>query len=318
MLKKVLCLFLLLSLLLPVMQQILPSAQAATYTTADWDALRNNYKVSICGDDTVDWTDPEIQKIVGVTNSSGVTTSGISYKAGTKWQDLEKNRSNSKRIFGTVDMTAETNSTDLRLQFVDLYAMAQAYGTRGSSYTYKDSSGNVVTWELYQNQELRDAIFFGLKKGLNFYNKTYFDAQRASANRGSIYNWWNWAYGGPLEILRTLLVMYPYANSTESSIAKSYTDACLYFIDFCRPNNDGKTDTTTLGYRRSRLNICAMIASLTKNTDLMEETRTNLAYYLEPHYDTDEGVKEDGTYICHRYWPMEGTYSTDVLGNRMM
>ncbi len=317
--KRILSMLLLVAILLTLLPQQALFAEAAAYTASDWNDLINNYKKVLCGNDSVDWDDPVIQAIVGVKSSTtGLSTSGISYKAGTKWQDLEKNRSNTKRIFGTVDMTAETNSTDLRLQFVDLYAMAQAYGTRGSSYTYKDSSGNVVTWELYQNQELRDAIFFGLKKGLNFYNKTYFDAQRASANRGSIYNWWNWAYGGPLEILRTLLVMYPYANSTESSIAKSYTDACLYFIDFCRPNNDGKTDTTTLGYRRSRLNICAMIASLTKNTDLMEETRTNLAYYLEPHYDTDEGIKEDGTYICHRYWPLEGTYGTDVLVNRMM
>ena len=319
MLKRCLSLMILGAILLSLIPRLTLGTQAATYTTADWNALISNWKKVLCGNDSVYWDDPVIRDIVGVKSSTtGLSTSGISYKAGVKWQDLEKNRSNSKRIFGTADMTAETNSNDLRQQFVDLYVMAQAYGTRGSSYTYTDSSGNVVTQELYQNQELRDAIFFGLKKGLSFYNKTYFEAQQASPNRGVIYNWWNWAYGGPLEILRTLLVMYPYANTTESSTAKSYTDNCLYFINKCRPNNDGKTDTTTLGYRRSRLNICAMIASLTKDTALMEETRTNLAYYLEPHYDTDEGVKEDGTYICHRYWPLEGTYGTDVLVNRMM
>ena len=319
MLKRGLSLLLLLAILLSAVPVMSPVAEAASYTTADWNALITNYKRVLCGDSSVDWEDSVVRDIVGVRSSStGLSTSGISYKAGTKWLDLEKNRSNSKRIFGSENMTSETSSNTIRVQFVDLYKLAQAYGTQGSVYVYKDSDGNVVSRELYKSQALRDDIFFALQKGLNFYNKSYFDAQRASANRGSIYNWWDWAYGGPLEILRTLLIMYPYADSTESSIAKSYTDACLYFIDFCRPNNDGKNDTTTLGYRRSRLNICSMIATLTKNTALMEETRTNLAYYLEPHYDTEEGIKEDGSYICHRYWPLEGTYGTDVLVNRMM
>ena len=319
MIKRILSALILLAMIFTLLPGQLPVAEAASYTTADWNALINNWKTVLCGGSDVDWSDPAIQGIVNTKSSvTGLSTSGISYKAGTAWQDFEKNRANSKRIFGSTDITATVTSNTMRLQFVDLYEMARAYGTKGSSFTYKDSNGHVVTQELYQNQNLRDAIFFGLKKGLNFYNKTNFDSQRTSADRGSLYNWWDWAYGGPLEILRTLLIMYPYANTSESSIAKSYTDACLYFIDFCRPNNDGKTDTTTLGYRRSRLNICAMIASLTKNTDLMEETRTNLAYYLEPHYDTDEGIKEDGTYICHRYWPLEGTYGTDVLVNRMM
>ncbi len=319
MLKRCLSLLLLGAMLLSLVPGLSLDAQAATYTTADWNALIKNWKRDLCGDDSVNWDDSVIQAIVGAKSSTtGLSTSGISYKAGVAWQDLEKNRSNSKRIFGSVNMTTQTTSNDLRLQFVDLYSMARAYGTKGSSYTYKDSNGNVVTQELYKNQEFRDAIFFGLKKGLNFYNQTYFNAQRDSANRGDIYNWWDWAYGAPLEILRTLLIMYPYANSNETSIAKSYTDDCLFFINKCRPNNDGKMDTTTLGYRRSRLNICAMIATLTKNTTLMEETRTNLAYYLEPHYDTVEGVKEDGSYICHLYWPLEGTYGRDVLVNRIM
>ena len=317
--KKCISFVLILSFFLALVPGVSTMAEAASYTTSDWNALIENWKTVLCGGSDVDWSDPAIQGIVNTKSSvTGLSTSGISYKAGTAWQDLEKNRANSKRIFGSTDITATVTSNTMRLQFVDLYEMARAYGTKGSSFTYKDSDGNVVTQDLYRNPELRDAIFFGLKKGLSFYNKTNFDSQRTSADRGSLYNWWDWAYGGPLEILRTLLIMYPYANTSESSIAKSYTDACLYFIDFCRPNNDGKTDTTTLGYRRSRLNICAMIATLTKNTDLMEETRTNLAYYLEPHYDTDEGIKEDGTYICHRYWPLEGTYGTDVLVNRMM
>jgi len=312
-----------LALIVVMLLSILPQqalvADAASYTTADWNALINNYKRILCGDDKVDWSDPVIRDIVGAKSSTtGLSTSGISYKAGTKWQDLEKNRSNSKRIFGTVNMTAETKSNTIRLQFKDLYSLAQAYGTRGTQYVYKDSNGNVVTQELYQSQELRDAIFFALKKGQNFYSKAYFDSQRASANRSAIYNWWDWSYGGPLVILQTLLVMYPYANSTESSIAKYYTDNCLHFINVCRPNNDGQMDTTTLGNRRTRLNICTMISALTKNTTLMEETRTNLAYYLKPHYDTVEGVKEDGSYICHKYWGLEGTYGTDVLGERIM
>ena len=146
-------------------------AKGASYTTADWNALRNNWKVSICGDDTIDWDDPEIQKIVGVTNSSGVSSSGISYNGGRYWKDLENNRSNSGRIFGSTNITITVASDTMRKQFVYLMYMAKAYGTRGAVYYSKDSSGKVVGQALYQNQALRDAIFYGLEKGTSFYNR---------------------------------------------------------------------------------------------------------------------------------------------------
>jgi len=318
MIKRLLCVLLFLTLLLPVMQQILPSAQAATYTTADWNALRNNYKVSICGDDTVDWTDPEIQRIVGVTNSSGVTTSGISYNGGKYWLDLEKNRSNARRIFGSTNITITVSSDTMRKQFVYLMYMAKAYGTRGSVYTYKDSNGDLVTLDLYQNQELRDAIFYGLQKGSDaFYNYDTWYAQKTSSTASTNYSWWNWAFGAPVEILQTLLVMYPYKTTAEKNTANEIIATCRTMIDTIRPNNDGKTDETTLSNRRTRLRICAMISALKQDTALIEQTRTNLVNFLEKN-DGGNGVQADFSYVAHNDFAYEGCYGVQALCERII
>ncbi len=58
MMKRCVSLLLLGAVLLSLLPGMTLGTQAATYTTADWNALRNNWKVSIVGDDTVDWTDP--------------------------------------------------------------------------------------------------------------------------------------------------------------------------------------------------------------------------------------------------------------------
>ncbi|MBE6984647.1 MAG: hypothetical protein E7434_03360, partial [Ruminococcaceae bacterium] len=291
---------------------------ATTYTDADWEALIYNYQDSLFGDENVDWTDSEIQKIVGVKNSSGYSTSGLSYEAGRYWVSLEANRSNPNRIFWSKDITLEVTSDTMRRQFIGLFYMARAYGTKGTSYTYKDSSGNKVTLELYQNPDLYDAIFYGLEKGLTFFNYDRWIGYLESPNKGSLYNWWDFAYGTPLEVLRVLLMMYPYATDAQADIAKSYADYCHIFMDKMRPNNDGQYDTTTLGNRRTRLNIGAMIAAVNRDEELMEETRTNLADFMTEHYDWEEGVRPDGSYICHSYWPMEGIYGVGVIVERII
>ncbi len=317
MLKKLLSLLLLATLLLQLFPAIAPKTQAATtYTDADWEQLIQNYKHNLLGGPNVDWTDSEIQKIVAQNYSSGLSMSGISYEGGRYWRSLEANRVNPDRIFWSTDITVEVSSDIMRRQFIGLYYMARAYGTPGTNYTYKDTDGTYVTVLLYQNTELRDAIFYGLEKGLRFYNKTRWNEYLNSPNRGSVYNWWDFAMGTPYEVLRTLLIMFPYADTNESQIGIAYTDVCLYFLDKMRPNNDGKTDATTLDYRKTRIDYCAMIAALTKNTALMEQSRTNLAFFIEEDYTRPEGLQQDGSYIAHNYWPMEGTYARDELVTR--
>ena len=317
MLKRSVSLLLLAAMLLTLLPVMSFEALGATYTTADWNALRNNWKVSICGDDTVDWSDPEIQNIVGKTNSSGVSTSGISYNGGKYWRDLESNRSNSGRIFGSTNITITVSSDTMRKQFVYLMYMAKAYGTRGAVYTYKDSNGNLATMDLYQNQELRDAIFYGLEKGTTMYNKTRWSDQKTSSTASSYYNWWDWAFGAPDEILQTLLIMYPFKTTAEKNTANKMIDAARYLIDTIRPNNDGKTDETTLSYRRTRLRICGMISALTEDVTLMEQTRTNLLNFLDQN-DGGNGVQVDHSYVAHNCFAYEGCYGVQNLCERII
>ena len=309
------------TLLVAMLLTLLPAmhfeALAVTYTTADWNALRNNWKISICGDDTVDWSDSEIQKIVGQTNSSGVSSSGISYNGGKYWSDLESNRSNSGRVFGSTNITITVSSDTMRKQFVYLMHMAKAYGTRGTVYTYKDSNGSLIATELYQNQDLRDAIFYGLGKSTGFFNKDRWSSQKSSSTATTYYNWWDWAFGSPDEILQTLLVMYPFKTTAEKDTANKLMDTCRYLIDAIRPNNDGKTDETSISYRRTRLRICGMIAALKQDTALMEQTRTNLVNFLEQN-DGGNGVQMDDSYVAHDSFAYEGCYGVQNLAERII
>ncbi len=310
-------LLLLVAVLVSLFPMVSMEAEAASYTTADWDALRNNWKVSICGDDSVDWNDTEIKKIVGVTNSAGVSTSGISYNGGKYWQDLESNRSNSGRVFGSTNITITVSSDTMRKQFVYLMHMAKAYGTRGTVYSYKDSSGNLVSQPLYQNQQLRDAIFYGLEKATTFYNQDRWSSQKSSSTASSYYNWWDWAFGSPDEILQTLLVVYPYKTTAEKNTANKIIETCRYLIDTIRPNNDGKTDESTLSYRRTRLRICGMIAALKQDTALIEQTRTNLTNFMKKN-DDGNGVQDDNSYVAHDYFAYEGCYGVQNLAERII
>ncbi len=317
MMKRILSMTLLVAMLLTLLPAMYFEVLAATYTTADWNALRNNWKISICGDDTVDWSDSEIQKIVGQTNSSGVSSSGISYNGGKYWRDLESNRSNSGRVFGSTNITITVSSDTMRKQFVYLMHMAKAYGTRGTVYTYKDSNGSLIATELYQNQDLRNAIFYGLGKSTGFFNKDRWSSQKSSSTATTYYNWWDWAFGSPDEILQTLLVMYPFKTTAEKDTANKLMDTCRYLIDAIRPNNDGKTDETSISYRRTRLRICGMIAALKQDTALMEQTRTNLVNFLEQN-DGGNGVQMDDSYVAHDSFAYEGCYGVQNLAERII
>ena len=305
-------------LILATVLSLFPTVKAAAYLDSDWEQLLENYRLSFCGDSSVDWTDPEIQKIVGATNAAGVSNSGIGYNGGRYWLDLERNRSNPGRVFGSQNITVSIPSDTMRKQLVYLCYMAKAYGTYGASYSYKDESGTLQTLSLYQNPELRTAIFYGLEKAMTFFNYDAWDRQHTDTASTVNYNWWDWTYGGQKEILEALIILSPFQNSKEQQISDKLTATCLKLLDAIRPNHTGKTDNTSIGYRRVRLGVSPMIAALTKNTTLMEESLTNLVDFLEDDPAKRDGVKVDYSYICHFYYPMEGTYGTDVLGNRII
>ncbi len=318
MIKKLILYFVIVSVCITLVPVLSWKVNAATYTDGDWEELLRHYRESFCGNDSVDWDDSEIQKIVGVTNSSGVSTSGIGYNGGKYWLDLESNRKNPGRVFGNQNITVSIPSDTMRKQLVYLCYMARAYGTPGASYSYQDQNGTLQTLNLYQNPELRSAIFYGLEKSMTFFNYEAWDKQHTGPASTTNYNWWDWTYGGQKEILEALIILTPFQSTEEQQISDKLTAICLKLLNAIRPNNTGKTDNTSIGYRRVRLGVSPMIAALTKDTALMEESLNNLVDFLEDDPAKRDGVKSDYSYICHFYYPMEGTYGTDVLGNRII
>ncbi len=302
--------------------QLLPAVsiltQAASYAETDWDLLLYKWQDYLCGDDNVDWNDPEIAKIVGVTNSAGKSVSGISYHGGNSWTQVELNRNNPDRVVGDTPVIVSTPSSVMGDQFVHLARMARAYGTKTTRYYYFDADGALSSIDLYQNPELREAIFFGLEKCMSYFTWDRWWEQINHATATETYNWWDWAYNAELHLCQALIMLAPYQNSREEQIATTLLDTALRLVNRIRPNNSPHGVETTYENRRTRLNICPMIAVLTHNADLMEETRTNLAEFMVSEQSIADGVKADHSYICHRYFSMEGTYGRDVLIERLI
>jgi len=317
-LKSLLSILLFFAIVLQLFPISAPKAQAATYSDADWEFLLAQWKDYLCGDENVDWNDSEIKKIIGGTSSSGVSVSGISYHGGNSWTQLDKNRDNDDRVIGDLPIVVTTPSSVMGDQFVHIYRMARAYGTKSTVYYYKDADGVLSNVDLYLNQDLREDIFFGLEKCTTFFTWDRWWEQINHSTATETYNWWDWAYNAELHLCQTLIVMYPYQTTQEEEIATTLLDTALRLLDRIRPNVSPHGDATTYENRRTRLNIAPMIAALTQNESLMEETRTNLSDFMLSDPTLADGVKDDYSYICHNYFSMEGTYGRDVLIERII
>ena len=316
---RILAMLLCALMLLQIFPALSHKVEAATaYTDADWDYLLLKWKSFLCGDENTDWEDPAVQKVVNTVHATtGLSTKGVGYFGGMYWLDLEKNRSNPNRVFGDVDITPDVSSATMSQQLVYLNYMAKAYATYGSEYIYKDENGNKVTLKLYGNPELREAIFYGLEKSLRFYSREQHDAQQSSPNNTANYAWWNWAYQSPLQISEALICTYPYETEKEAALADAASATALEIVNLVRPVATGTTERE-VEIRRTRLNICTYLAAVRNDAELMKECQENLIYFLESDPAFHDGVKEDYSYICHRYYAMEGRYGIDVLINRII
>ncbi len=315
--KKIISVLLLLAMIIQLLPQFAGKAEAA-YSDAQWQELLTKWKIYLCGDSSTDWSDPEIKRILEGTNSAGVSVAGISYHGGNSWTQLEKNRNNPDRVIGDIPVLVSTPSSVMGDQFVHLQRMARAYGTRDTVYHYMDANNELSSVTLYRNAELREAIFFGLEKCTQYFTWDRWWEQINHSTATETYNWWDWAYNAELHLCQALIMMQPYQSTQEEQIAKTLLDAALRLVNRIRPNVSPYGDQTTYENRRTRLNITPMIAALTKNTALMEETRTNLAEFMTTDQSLLDGVKSDNSYICHHYFAMEGTYGRDVLIERII
>ena len=304
-------------LLLPCFSAAVVPVEAVTYTDAQWDMLIHKYRDALFGGENVDWADPQIRTIVGVKDSNGISLPGIGERGGRYWLELEKNRQNPGRIFGNRDITIDIPSADMGNQFVFLQYLSKAYATYGTEYAYKEGDGTIKTLSLYGNEALREAIFYGLEKALTFYNYDKWYAQRYSANNTVNYNWWDWGSHVPEQIGNILMALYPYETQAEKNTAQTLANTGIFFVNLIRPNNHSNP-TSQMENRRTRMSIMPVLSSVIKDASLMEETKTNLAYFLKDDDTFADGVKEDGSYICHGSYAMEGRYGIDILVARVI
>ena len=310
MLKKSVSLLLLLTLLLPLLCISSPKAEAASYTAAQWKTLTDRFHVFLCGTTDNDMNNSAVKTIV----------TKIDNNAATYWNKLKEMRT-AGVTNGLFDQSID-NPNEMGWQYIYLWYMAQAYGTYGSKY--------------YQNADLLNDIIYGIRiMEQKFYTAT---ALKAAQSNMATFNWWDWAYNAPMHLCRTLLAIRPSLTAAAVS-AQGYSSVktfiynqvsrCETMITTVKPITGISNATVLTENRRVRLLSWVMLASLrgaqasstaelTTAANMMTECHTALTDFLKNASNGAEGVNPDGSYICHTYFSMEGTYGLEVIVDRLI
>ncbi len=309
MMKKILSMILLLSMLLPVVCVTAPKAEAA-YTAQQWKVLGNKFYTFLCGSTNNDMTNSSVKQIVTKIDSN----------CKTYWDKLKTVRSSGSTA-GLFDNKID-NAEEMGWQYTYLWYMAQGYGTYGSAY--------------YGNAQLLADILYGMDvMEKRFYTTSALKTAQANT---ATFNWWDWAYNGPMHLCRTLLAIWP--NLTDASVnAYGYSSAKAFvyaqvnraqtIIDTVKPITGVSNETVLTENRRVRLLSWIMLATLrgiyaTSSSELstaesmMTASHTALKDFFRNASAGKEGVNPDGSYICHTYFAMEGTYGIEVVVDRLI
>ena len=309
MMKKILSMILLLAMLFPVLCVTAPKAEAA-YTAAQWKVLATKFNTFLCGTTDNDMSNSSVKQIV----------TKIDNNCKSYWDKLKAVRSSGSTA-GLFDNKID-NAEEMGWQYTYLWYMAQAYGTSGSTY--------------YKNADLLADILYGIDvMERKFYTTS---ALKTAQSNTATFNWWDWAYNGPMHLCRALLAIRPYiTNDSVSAYGYSSAKAFVYaqvnraqtIIDTVKPITGVSNATVLTENRRVRLLSWIMLATLrgvyasssselTTAESMMTTGHTALKDFFQNASAGEEGVNPDGSYICHTYFAMEGTYGIEVVVDRLI
>lgn len=244
---------------------------------AHFDAVKAAWRRKLVGDETNDTTDAIVGKAI----------QAITQKGQNAWNLMKKNASDDSILFLKIETTA-----DMTQSYVYIAQMAKAYGTYGSA--------------LYQNKKLKRDIM----SALEWMYQHYYGAAEIKGTgwrNTSLYNWWDWFVGTPMQLTDTLMILYDEMNQAD---VLKYLSPYDYFMETMGPNQDGA----------SRLSAGTATAVLEHNTEQLEKCLYDFdsLMRLTPAEKYVDGLKEDGTYIEHELHPYNAGYGVSLIAERAM
>ncbi len=310
MLKKLVCILLSLVTVCSFFLGFSPKAEAATYSASQWKSLADRFEVYLCGDSNNDVSNSSIKAIV----------TKIDNNATTYWTQL-KNMRSSGVTKGLFDASID-NPNEMGWQYIYLWYMTQAYGTSGSQY--------------YKNADLLADIIYGIDVMENKFYTT--SALKTAQSNTASFNWWDWAYNAPMHLCRILLVIREdltaakvstYGYSSVKSFVYTQVSRMESMINTVKPVTGISDQYTLYENRRVRLLSWVMLSTLrgslagsdselTTAATMMSDCHTALKDFFQDVSAGADGVNPDGSYICHEYFAMEGTYGIEVVVDRLI
>lgn len=261
---------------------------AAMYEAeADFEALRNRWKILLTGGEELDTSSQLAQDYA----------ESIDQAAGRLWNSMIKlgdaERDERTCLFSDLPMTdkkTKTGSSQITLTFDRLKAIVLAYETKGS--------------EFYRDPELKKEIIAALDMMIENHYSVYYASGGTGTGLGSgnnsFGNWYDWRIGTPRQLCDLLLMFYD--ELTEEQIAR-YVEPIMM--------NNKRVDTT--GANRTWIaNVFVQCGVLTGVGDWIEAGRTGLEDVFK-YVDKGDGFHEDGSFIQHNSYAYTGGYGKALL-----
>lgn len=256
-----------------------PSAYAIDEAKDDFEIIIERRRNALVGGD-YDENDESVQAIIKSRDNQGTNA----------WKTMIKKPDRTLLWEGQL-LDKYTTGAGINQSFVNLRAMAVAYGMKGTS--------------VYHNEELKKDII----DGLDFLNrKIYYKGDRYT--RTGQLNWFFWEISIQQHITNTLCIMY---DEVDEDLRMRLVEACLnYLPDPAR----GGLDPTSSPEGSNRIWICCnhiLLGALSKNVKLIDRAKETMevSFAYADEIEIVEGFKTDGSCAMHPTLPYTGGYGKD-------
>lgn len=232
--------------------------------------IRLRWREDLTGGDNLDITNPTIKSKVD----------GIS-KEGKKYLDsMYKDQSRNFLWDGAKDY--KTNPAHITVAYKNLYSMALAYSTKGSS--------------LYNNNDLKNAIIDGLDwVYINAYNENV-----------DVYgNWWDWQIGIPQQLNNVVVLMYDNLNDSQ---IQNYMKAIDKFLPHVMPGSKYHT-----GANLADVSINKLLQGVNAKDQAKIKEASDSVPDLFKYVSSGDGFYKDGSFIQHTDIAYTGSYGSVLL-----
>ena len=192
----------------------------------------------------------------------------------------------------------DTSSANLTTHFSNLFTLAQAYGTKGSS--------------LYHDEQL----FAAIEDGLDFMvGKKGYDGKKYYGN------WWDWQVGVPQKFIGTLMIL---ADKVDETRLAGYTAALRGYLPnpyqqlYTKPQ-DVFVDLafipnfSTTGANRTDLALSVLGLGILQQQECLVELASSSVKDVFEKVSKGDGFYADGSFVQHNNIPYTGSYGNVLM-----